>query len=258
MAGSAAVRPSDVARAIARRQITLVYQPKILLPAGHIVGVEALARWQHPARGLLSPAQFMSVAEDSGMQSQIDLRMLEQALLQWLHWQRANAGHAPDRLSVNISDRLFASPEFAATLQQMLDRTGADPSRLHLEITESVFRDNQASLRDSLAALKAIGVRLVVDDFGTGYSSLVSFSEAAFDGLKIDQGFIRDLETNPRHRAIVRTIVQFARDLGLSLVAEGVETEAQAQLLREFGCELAQGYLYARPMAAEQWLGRCD
>ena len=168
-------------------------------------------------------------------------------------WARADGDQAPASLSVNISDRLFTSPEFPARLREMLERHTADASRVHLEITESVFRSNHASLRDSLAALKAVGVRLVVDDFGTGYSSLVSFSEAAFDGLKIDQGFIRDLESNPRHRAIVRTIVQFARDLGLSLVAEGVETEGQAELLRAYGCELAQGYLYARPMPPEQF-----
>jgi diguanylate cyclase (GGDEF)-like protein/PAS domain S-box-containing protein len=238
--------------ALARGELRAHYQPIVELDSGRIVGIEALARWQHPTRGLLPPSQFLCVAEDSGMQSQIDLRMLEQALEHWLGWRRAQGELAPGRLSINISDRLFTSPEFPATLKQMLDQAGADPGRVHLEITESVFRSNHASLRDSLAALKAIGVRLVVDDFGTGYSSLVSFSEAAFDGLKIDQGFIRDLESNSRHRAIVRTIVQFARDLGLSLVAEGVETEGQAQLLREYGCELAQGYFYARPMPPEQ------
>lgn len=239
--------------ALARGELLAHYQPIVELASGRIVGIEALARWQHPARGLLPPSQFLCVAEESGMQLEIDLRILDQALAHWSSCQRQRGEQAPASLSVNISDRLFTSPEFPARLLEMLERHSADASRVHLEITESVFRSNHASLRDSLAALKAIGVRLVVDDFGTGYSSLVSFSEAAFDGLKIDQGFISDLESNPRHRAIVRTIVQFARDLGLSLVAEGVGTEGQAALLREYGCELAQGYLYARPMPPEQF-----
>lgn len=240
--------------ALARGELVAHYQPIVELGSRRVVGVEALARWQHPTRGLLPPSQFLCVAEESGMQLEIDLRILDQALAQWTGWLRERGEQAPASLSVNVSDRLFTSAEFPTRLRGMLEFWGADAARLHLEITESVFRSNHASLRESLAALKALGVRLVVDDFGTGYSSLVSFSEAAFDGLKIDQGFIRDLDSNPRHRAIVRTIVQFAHDLGLSLVAEGVETETQAELLREFGCELAQGFLYARPMAPEQAL----
>jgi EAL domain-containing protein (putative c-di-GMP-specific phosphodiesterase class I) len=134
----------------------------------------------------------------------------------------------------------------------MLQDNSIAPETLHLEITETVFRGPIGALRETLASLHRLGVRLVVDDFGTGYSSMVSFSESAFDGLKIDRGFIGDLESNARHRAIVKTIAQFALDLDLSLVAEGVENQQQERLLRELGCELAQGFLYAPALPADQ------
>ena len=248
---------TDLRLALNRGELLPWYQPIWSLAEQRIVGIEALVRWQHPLRGLLAPAQFLGVAEDTGMLPAIDLLMLEQSLLQLRHWQTVHGASAPRLLSVNVSDRLFASAEFPPTLQRLLERSGVDPRQIHLEITETVFRAGIGSLRQALAALKATGVCLVVDDFGTGYSSLVSFSEADFDGLKVDRGFITDLHSNSRHRAIVRTIVQFARDLGLSLVAEGVETELQAQILRELGCDLVQGFRYAAPLPAtalDAWL----
>lgn len=247
---------TDLRFALTRGELVAWFQPMWSLSERGIVGIEALVRWQHPQRGLLLPAQFLGVAEETGMLPAIDLLVLEQSLEQLVRWQSAHGASAPGRLSVNISDRLFAAPEFPATLQRLLKRSGTDPARVHLEITETVFRAGAGSLRTALAALKALGVRLVVDDFGTGYSSLVSFSEAAFDGLKVDRGFVMDLEVNPRHRAIVRTIAQFAQDLDLSLVAEGVETEMQAQILRQLGCDQVQGYLFAPPLPAavlETW-----
>ena len=248
---------TDLRFALARGELTAWFQPMWSLAEQRIVGIEALVRWQHPQRGLLAPGQFLGVADDAGMLPAIDLLVLEQSLGQLVQWQSRYGKHAPSRLSVNISDRLFAATEFPATLQRLLERSNVDPGCVHLEITETVFRADASRLRQSLAALKAVGVRLVVDDFGTGYSSLVSFSEAAFDGLKVDRGFVQDLESNSRHRAIVRTIAQFAQDLGLSLVAEGVENEMQAQILRQLGCDLVQGYLIAPPMPAamlETWL----
>ncbi len=248
---------TDLRFALARGELLPWYQPIFSLVEQRMIGVEALVRWQHPQRGLLPPAQFLGVAEDAGMLPAIDLLVLEQALHQVRRWQASHGAGAPRLLSVNVSDRLFASPEFPATLKRLLDCSGVDPSQVHLEITETVFRAGIGSLRQALAALKATGVSLVVDDFGTGYSSLVSFSEADFDGLKVDRGFISDLHSNSRHRAIVRTIVQFAQDLGLSLVAEGVENDQQAQILRELGCDLVQGFRYAAPLPAaglEIWL----
>lgn len=244
--------------ALARGEMQAHYQPIVRVEDRRVIGVETLVRWQHPSRGLLLPAAFLAAAEEAGLLPAIDLAVLGQALRQLPRWRALCGERAPRRISVNISDRLFASPEFPTTLRGLLADCEVEPAALQLEITEGVFRSSVGSLRSSLAELKALGVRLVVDDFGTGYSSLVSFSDADFDGLKIDQGFIRDLETNPRHRAIVRTIAQFAQDLGLALVAEGVETEVQAQWLRQCGCVEAQGWLYApalTPAALTAMLG---
>lgn len=241
---------TDLRFALGRGELLAYYQPVFSLGERRIVGVEALVRWQHPQRGLLLPGQFLAVAEETGMLPAIDLLVLDQALGQFHHWQQRLGAAAPERLSVNICDRLFTAPSFPARLAAALAACAVPPAALHLEITETVFRGAAGSLCQTLAALKAIGVRLVVDDFGTGYSSLVSFSESDFDGLKIDRGFVHDLESNARHRAIVRTIAQFAQDLGLSLVAEGIENEVQAQLLRQLGCELVQGFHFAPPLAA--------
>lgn len=236
--------------ALERGELLAFYQPVWTLEGRQIVGVEALVRWQHPQRGLLAPAHFLQVAEDAGMLPAIDLQVLEQALRQFARWHQQFGAAAPPRISVNVSDRLFSAAEFPPTLAQLLDQSGVEPGRVNLEITETVYRGHPAAVRQTLAALKQLGVKLVVDDFGTGYSSLVSFSDSDFDGLKIDRGFIQDLESNARHRAIVRTIAQFAGDLGLSLVAEGVENDVQVQLLRQLGCEQAQGFCFAPALAA--------
>lgn len=243
---------TDLRFALGRGELVPYFQPIWCLKQHRVIGVEALVRWQHPLRGLLAPAQFLDVAEETGMLPTIDLQMLEQSLAQLVAWQAEYGATAPSRIGVNVSDRLFASSRFPETLRQLLDSSGARPEQVHLEITETVFRGAAEHLRRTLAALKGLGVSLVVDDFGTGYSSLVSFSAAAFDGLKIDRGFVHDLESNPRHRAIVRTIAQFARDLGLGLVAEGVENRAQLEILGASGCEMAQGFLFAPPLPAAE------
>lgn len=238
--------------ALDRNELTPWFQPIVRMDGGQIVGVETLVRWQHPQRGLLLPDAFLEVAEEAGMLPAIDLAMLAAALQHYADWRARFGTRAPHRLSVNISNRLFVATDFPGVLQSMLQDNSIAPETLHLEITETVFRGPIGALRETLASLHRLGVRLVVDDFGTGYSSMVSFSESAFDGLKIDRGFIGDLESNARHRAIVKTIAQFALDLDLSLVAEGVENQQQERLLRELGCELAQGFLYAPALPADQ------
>ncbi len=237
--------------ALERNELEAWFQPMHSLQTRQIVGVESLARWRHPRRGLLLPAQFLGVAEESGMLPGIDLRMLELALRHFSQWQEQHPENAPKQLSVNISDRLFTSSDFAEQLSRRLRQSHVAPASVQLEITETVFRGALGNLHKILSALKQIGVKLVVDDFGTGYSSLVSFSESNFDGLKVDRGFIHDIDCNERHRAIVRTIVQFAADLGLSVVAEGVETEIQAQMLADLGCEVVQGFLFTKALSAE-------
>ncbi len=238
--------------ALDRNELLPYFQPIVRLDTGQIVGVETLVRWQHPQRGLLLPEAFLEVAEEAGMLPAIDLAMLAAALEHFAEWQKRFGPRAPQRLSVNVSNRLFVASDFPGSLQSMLDSSDISAEMLHLEITETVFRGPVGAMRETLASLHRLGIRLVVDDFGTGYSSLVSFSESAFDGLKIDRGFISDLDSNARHRAIVRTIAQFALDLDLSLVAEGVESQDQAALLLDLGCELAQGFLYAPALPADQ------
>jgi diguanylate cyclase (GGDEF)-like protein len=236
---------TDLRFALERGEFVTYYQPIVDLASGEIVGAEALTRWQHPLRGLLLPGAFISVAEESGLLMGVDWYVIDQACRQFAIWQREFGPAAPKSVSVNISDRLFVSRGFSGSLSDLIRRSGIEPGALQLEITETVFRGNYAETLAILHELKVVGVRLLVDDFGTGYSSLVSFTQAAFDGLKIDRGFIEDIESNERNRALVKTMCQFARDLHLSVVCEGVERFSQSEILLELGCVLGQGFRYA-------------
>jgi EAL domain-containing protein (putative c-di-GMP-specific phosphodiesterase class I) len=227
------------------------YQPIVALASGHVVGCEALVRWAHPERGLLEPAQFLQVAEETGVITAMDWTVLETTCVSLARWRALDPLRRHLGVSVNVDERQVADPRFVQRLSAVLAQAGLEPGALSLEVTETVFRTGRDQLNAALATLKDIGVGLVVDDFGTGYSSLESFAASPFDALKIDRSFVTDMVTNPRHRAIVRTIANLARDLGLKLTAEGVETEEQAALLTEFGCGTAQGYLYSRPLTAE-------
>ena len=247
---------TDLRFALERGEFVTYYQPIVELASGKIAGAEALARWQHPLRGLLLPGEFIAVAEESGLLVGIDWYVIEQSCRQLALWQREFASAAPSSVSVNVSDRLFASRGFPGSLGDLLRRTGVAPSALQLEITETVFRGNYAETLVILRELKALGVRLLVDDFGTGYSSLVSFTQAAFDGLKIDRGFIEDIESNERNRALVKTMCQFARDLNMSVVCEGVERASQMQILIDLGCVFGQGFRYAPALPPEAFASR--
>ena len=247
---------TDLRFALERGEFVTYYQPIVELANGKIFGAEALTRWQHPMRGLLLPGEFIAVAEESGLLIGIDWYVIDQACRQLTLWQREFGAAAPESVSVNISDRLFASRGFSGSLGDLLRRTGVAPSRLQLEITETVFRGNYAETLVILRELKALGVRLLVDDFGTGYSSLVSFTQAAFDGLKIDRGFIEDIESNERNQALVKTMCQFARDLNMSVVCEGVERESQMKILIDLGCVFGQGFRYAPALPTEAFASR--
>ncbi len=242
---------TDLRRALERSEFCVHYQPIVDIGGGNVVGCEALLRWQHPERGLLAPPDFLAAAEESGLIVAIDWWVLEQACRQMQYWKR----HYPEfhdlRISVNMDERQFADRGLVESLRDVLERTGLDPHSLALEVTETVFRRGRAGAEETLWMLKELGVLLVVDDFGTGYSSLESFASAPFDVLKIDRSFVADIEANPRHRAIVRTIASLAEELGLMVTAEGVETPAQVQLLLLMGCGTGQGYLYARPVPPE-------
>jgi diguanylate cyclase (GGDEF)-like protein/PAS domain S-box-containing protein len=242
---------TDLRFALERGEFQVFYQPIVDLRSGEIQGCEALVRWQHPERGLLLPDQFLGVAEETGLIMALDWWVLDQSCRNLLRWQRRYPAHAKLRVNVNMDERQFYDPNLIETMRAMLRRTGIDPSTLALEITETIFRGSRGEAQATLRALKDLGVSLVVDDFGTGYSSLDSFATSPFDALKVDRSFVRDMATNFRHRAIVRTITGFAEDLGLRLIAEGVETAEQADLLRGLGCAGAQGFLYAQPLPVE-------
>jgi EAL domain-containing protein (putative c-di-GMP-specific phosphodiesterase class I) len=231
--------------ALERGEFQVFYQPIVDLRTGALLGCEALVRWQHPERGLLLPADFLGVAEETGLVVALDWWVLEQTCRNLLRWQRRYPTHAKLRANVNMDERQFSDRNVVETLRNLLKRTGADPSTVSLEITETIFRGRRDEAEKTLGGLKDLGVSLVVDDFGTGYSSLDSFATSPFDVLKVDRSFVRDMASNFRHRAIVRTIARFAEDLGLRLIAEGVETAEQAELLRELGCAGAQGFLFA-------------
>jgi diguanylate cyclase (GGDEF)-like protein/PAS domain S-box-containing protein len=237
--------------ALERGEFRVYYQPIVDLGSGAVCGCEALVRWQHPERGLLLPADFLGVAEETGTIVAMDWWVLEHTCRNLLRWQRRFPAHAQVRANVNLDERQFAEPNVVATLRDVLRRTGIDPASLTLEITETVFRRGRAEAEATLHGLRELGVALVVDDFGTGYSSLDSFATSPFNALKVDRSFVRDMVTNFRHRAIVRTIARFAEELGLGLIAEGVELPEQAELLAQLGCNGAQGFLYAPPLPLE-------
>jgi diguanylate cyclase (GGDEF)-like protein/PAS domain S-box-containing protein len=242
---------TDLRFALERGEFHVFYQPIVDLRTGMIQGCEALVRWQHPERGLLLPAQFLSVAEETGLIVALDWWVLEQTCRNLLRWQRRYPAHAKLRANVNMDERQFGDPNLIETLRSVIKRTGIDPCALSLEITETIFRGGRAEAEATLHALKELGLSLVVDDFGTGYSSLDSFATSPFDALKVDRSFVRDMATNFRHRAIVRTITGFAEDLGLRLIAEGIETFEQAELLRGLGCVGGQGFFYAPALPLE-------
>ena len=244
---------TDFRLALERAEFVLHYQPIVTLDGGHLVGAEALVRWNHPARGLLHPAQFLPLAEETGLIVDLDGWVMREACRQLAMWRH----HKPDWrgmvMNVNVDERQMGSPELTEDVFHLLQTYRLPPSSLRLEVTEGVFRTGSTHASEQLRALNALGVGLAIDDFGTGYSSLEAFAASAFDALKVDQSFVRDLATNPRHRAIVRTIIGFAKDLGLLLTAEGIETEEQRNLLLELGCEFGQWILFARPMPAEEF-----
>ncbi|MBI2745618.1 MAG: EAL domain-containing protein [Burkholderiales bacterium] len=243
---------SGLRRALAQGEFELYYQPQFELASGRVVGVEALLRWHHPEAGLIPPARFIPVAEDSGLIVPIGDWVIQEACRQAMAWRAA--GLPPLIMAVNLSAVQFRRGEVQQTIAQALQTTGFDPHLLELELTESVLIGDTETVLSSVRQLKQLGVKLSVDDFGTGYSSLSYLKRFDVDKLKIDQSFVRDLASDPDDAAIVRAIVQMAGSLNLRTIAEGVEDAATLALLREFSCDEAQGYHLARPMAAQAFV----
>jgi len=249
MATERATLESDLREGLQHCQLVLYYQPQVDGPGG-VTGFEALVRWQHPQRGLVQPAEFIPLAEETGLILPLGQWVLRTACTQLVAWnERPETAHFT--VAVNVSAHQFRHPDFVMQVLSVLEETGADPRKLKLELTESLLVDNLDDVIAKMSALKTPGVRFSLDDFGTGYSSLAYLKRLPLDQLKIDQSFIRDVLTDPNDAAIARTIVALARSLGLAVIAEGVETEAQRAFLAANGCHASQGYLFGRPDTAE-------
>ncbi len=239
---------SELRKALARDELRLYYQPVVSLSSGEIVGAEALIRWAHPERGLITPGVFIAVAESSGLIVTIGEWVLQQACRDLATMTRS-AGRAL-RMSVNVSARQLSHPGFEDMVQQTLSHSSVDPAQITLEITESLLVDDIAAKSELLSRLRLQGLRIAIDDFGTGYSSLSSLRDMPIDTLKIDKSFIDGIALSRGSARLAQTIIHLARDLGLGIVAEGAEKLDQVQMLRSLGCELVQGYYFSKPVPA--------
>lgn len=243
----------DLRRAIEADELELHFQPQIALKAGVVTGAEALARWRHPTRGMVSPAEFVPVAEECGLVEQLGRFVIAEASRVAAEWK----GRGIDiRIAVNVSPIQFQRPGFGARALEIIRAGGADPSQLEFEITESAAMGDPQHAARELAPLKEAGVTIAIDDFGTGYSNLSALTRLPFDVLKIDRGFVRDASDEAGARVVVGTVIGMAENLGFETIAEGVETEEQLRFVTDHGCTYAQGYLFGRPMAVaafEAW-----
>ena len=239
-------------RALERQEFELHYQPKVNLTSGAITGAEALIRWLHPTRGLVSPIDFIPVAEDCGLILPIGAWVLHEACRQAQAWM--DRGLPAITMAVNVSAMEFRDKNFLAGLMAILAETGFDPRSLELELTESVLMKHAASTAIVLQTLRESGIRVAVDDFGTGYSSLSYLQKFPIDAVKIDQSFIRQISTAGDDTTIVKAVIGMARGLKLRVVAEGVETAEEVAFLRAYRCEEAQGYFFGRPVPAQQFV----
>ena len=237
---------SQLRHALERNQFEVYYQPQVSLITGKIIGAEALIRWNHPKLGLVSPAKFIPLAEETGLIVQIGEWVLRQSALQIKQWHQD--GHSIQWISVNVSGVQIMRSNFADTVYGILMETDCNPHMLELEITESTVMQNTEYVIETFNRIKQLGLRLAIDDFGTGYSSLSNLKRLPLDKIKIDQSFVRDLPADLDDAAIANAIYAMAQSLGFSVIAEGVETHAQADFLSAMGCEEGQGYLYSEPV----------
>jgi diguanylate cyclase (GGDEF)-like protein len=242
---------NDLRRALEREEFCVYYQPIVALENGQIAGFEALVRWQHPDRGFINPGDFIPLAEDTGLIVPLGHWILQQACRQICKWQWQSLANRALFMSVNVSGKQVAQANFVDQIQEVLLETGLDPRHLKLELTESAVMENAERAATLLKRLKTLGVQLSVDDFGTGYSSLGYLHRFPLDTLKIDRSFIGRIDEAEENIEIVRTVVTLAENMGMEVVAEGVETLGQLVQLRKLKCQYGQGYLFSRPVDAE-------
>jgi diguanylate cyclase (GGDEF)-like protein len=242
---------NDLRRAIERQEFELYYQPIVTLETGRVSGFEALVRWKHPNQGIVSPAEFIPIAEETGLIVHVGEWVLRKACRQMCLWQRQYPASGSLTMSVNLSAKQFSQPDLVEQVKQILQETGLDARSLKLEITESTLMDNAESATTMLLQLKALGIQLHMDDFGTGYSSLSHLQRFPIDVLKIDRSFISNMNFSGQNLKIVQTIVTLAHALGMNVTAEGVETATQLARLKELECKSGQGYFFSKPMNTE-------
>jgi EAL domain-containing protein (putative c-di-GMP-specific phosphodiesterase class I) len=235
----------DLRQAIKLNQFSLYYQPQI--DRGLLTGAEALVRWNHPKRGLVPPHEFVPLAEETGLIVPLGIWILEAACAQIAAWANRREG-AHLQIAVNISAREFRQPKFVEQVLRALNQAGANPQNLKLELNQSVLGGNIEEVLAKMSELKSHGVRFSLDDFGTGYSSMSFLKRLPFDQLKIDRSFVGDIPVDPIAGAVAQAIVSFSKALGLSVIAEGVETEEQRTFLAGLGCHSFQGYLFSKPL----------
>lgn len=239
---------NDLRRAVQREEFIVYYQPIIRLTTGRISGFEALVRWQHPTRGLVSPIDFIPVAEEIGLINAINIWVLRSACHQLSIWQNHSAIVEPLTISVNLSARLFSHYNLLAQFDQILQETKVNPAYLEIEITETVIMENSQAIKTILQQLKEREIKLVMDDFGTGYSSLSYLHSFPLNSLKIDQSFVKRMQENEDNTGLVPAMIGIANSMGMSVIAEGVETTYQLAQLRSLNCDFAQGYLFSKPI----------
>jgi EAL domain-containing protein (putative c-di-GMP-specific phosphodiesterase class I) len=242
---------TSLRHALDRGEFQLQYQPQVDLVSGAILGAEVLIRWQHPDWGMVSPAEFIPLAEETGLILPMGEWVLAEACAQARAWH--NAGHAPLRIAVNLSGRQLSQKNLPQTVASTLERCAVVRGTLELEITESLLMQDLEQTASTLEALVALGVTISMDDFGTGYSSLSYLKRLPIDVLKIDQSFVRDISADPDDASIVQAIIAMAHSLGIKVIAEGVETAEQVAFLRQYRCDGMQGYYISQPLPPEKF-----
>lgn len=247
------VSESELREAVSRGQLEIYYQPQVSIADGSLCGAEALLRWNHPRHGLLAPADFISLAEQSELMNDVTYWVVNAAMRQRRAWEKQGW---EVRVSVNVSPRTLMDPDMPELVRRALDTWSVDPTAMTLEFTETVLMRLDDSTRQRLGRLRDWGLRLAIDDFGHGYSSFAYLSELFMQELKIDQRFVNGLEQSQRNQSVVRAIVEIGHTFGMEVVAEGVETEACLGMLAQLGCDIAQGYFFSEPIPEAQLSGR--